>query len=311
MNKTFSTLKFFIGWPLALLAIIFLVKLTLPNFSIVMEKITQINTVFVLLSIMIFLCYYLLRSYLWKMILEFKGYKIPLKKTAYLWEISEFKRYVPGNVWSFLSRVSLFSDIGVDKKQSGLALLDEIQLLIISSAFISLFSLPLMLYSNGPNSLLTQIKIVIIFSLLAVLIYSFAVAMIFKMRGNKNFIKNLFLPGYSLKEKLYLFLIAMITYFTFGAATLISCLSIFQFDARFYFELSAFFTFAFLAGYLSFITPMGLGVREGVITLGLERFTSLSTSGLLSIFSRIVLIISEMIYLLLVFALKILDKQKK
>jgi hypothetical protein len=59
-------------------------------------------------------------------------------KTAYLWEFSEFKRYVPGNIWSFLSRVSLFENAGIDKKTTGMALLDEIQLIIISSGLISL-----------------------------------------------------------------------------------------------------------------------------------------------------------------------------
>jgi hypothetical protein len=64
--------------------------------------------------------------------MQYKGYRLPFIKTAYLWEISEFKRYVPGNIWSFLSRVSLFTDAGVEKNIAGLALLDEIQLIIIA-----------------------------------------------------------------------------------------------------------------------------------------------------------------------------------
>lgn len=308
MNKAISTFKFLIGWPLAVVAIIFLIKVTLPNLNVVMQKIDSVNPMLVLLSIILFLGYFTLRAFLWKTILLFKGFHVPLRKTAYLWEISEFKRYVPGNVWSFLSRVSLFSDAGVDKKIAGLALLDEVQLLVIASAIVSIFSLPLMLGGNESPKLLQQLEVIIIVSAAGIIIYSLAVAFLFKLRGNKQFLKNLFLPGYSLREKLTLTVIAVATFFMFGVATLAACLAIVPFNGTLYFELSAFFTFAFLAGYLSFITPMGLGVREGVITLGLSRFVSLATAGFLSIFSRIILIIAELIFLSIATVLETLFK---
>lgn len=44
---------------------------------------------------------------------------------------------------------------------------------------------------------------------------------------------------------------------------------------------------------------MGLGVREAVMIAGLAKFTALSTAGIVAIFTRIVLIISELIFLLL------------
>ncbi len=310
MNKAISTFKFLIGWPLAILAIIFLVKLALPNLAAVIQKIDSINLALVLLSIIIFLIYFTLRAFLWKTILHFKGYYVPFRKTAYLWEISEFKRYVPGNVWSFLSRVSLFSDAGVDKKIAGLALLDEIQLLIIASAIVSIFSLPLMLNASEPTKLLQELEIIIAASVVAIIAYSLVVAFLFKLRGNKHFLSNLFLPGYSLKEKITLTAIAVITFFVFGLATLVACLAVIPFDGKFYFELAAFFTFAYLAGYLSFITPMGLGVREGVVTLGLTRFVGLATAGFLSIFSRIVLIIAELVFLFTAISLETLAKHK-
>lgn len=231
-------------------------------------------------------------------------------KTAYLWEFSEFKRYVPGNVWSFLSRVSLFSNAGVEKKVVGLAILDEIQLIIISCTLISIFCLPLILDSNESVKLLRQMQVIILGSFVAIIIYSVVVAFIFKIRGYKNFIANLFLPGYSLKQKVILTLISIVTFFIFGFATLLTLLSIFNFDTKLYFELSAFFTFALLTGYLSFITPMGLGVREGIITLGLSRLTSIANAGFLSIFSRIILIISEILFILIALGFEALTKVK-
>ncbi len=311
MNKTISTFKFLIGWPLSFLAIIFLIKFAFPKLPIVLKKIYAINYWYLIFSITLFLCYFLLRSYLWKKILEFKGHRVSFWKTAYLWGFSEFKRYVPGNVWSFLSRVSLFSDVGVDKKIAGLALLDEIQLIVVSCTLISIFSLPLMIGSNENAELSSQMKIIIAFCVIGITAYSLSIAYLLKLKGKNNFLNNLFLPGYSLKEKVILMIISVITFFIFGFATLAASLSIFSFKPRLYFELSAFFTFALLAGYLSFITPMGLGVREGVITIGLTRFTTLTTAGFLSIYSRIVLIVSEVTFLCILLISDVLIKNKK
>ena len=310
MSKTISLFKFLIGWPLGIVAIVFLVRLFLPQFSSIQTKIINVNLLLIAFSLMLFVAYYFLRCYLWQKILEFKGHKMQLMKTAYLWEFSEFKRYVPGNVWSFLSRVSLFENAGVEKKIIGIALLDEIQLIIISCSIISIFCLPLLLSSVESTQLLRQMQIIILGSTAAIIAYSVVVAFLFQKRGLRNFRANLFLPGYSLKQKIILTLLSTVAFLFFGFATLVACLSVFSFEPKLYFELAAFFTFALLAGYLSFITPMGLGVREGIITLGLSRLTSVANSGFLSIFSRIILIISELTFILIVFGYEILTRIK-
>lgn len=296
MNRTISTLKLLIGWPLSILALVFLIRLTIPKFSIVWEKIHAINSNFVLLAVLLFISYFLLRSFLWNRILDFKGYKLSFKKTAYLWGFSEFKRYVPGNIWSFLSRVSLFADTGIDKKILGLALLDEIQLIVVSSTIISIFALPLILNTGG-----AQMKELLLGSLIGIIIYSVIVGLIYNKRTKQgNFLTNIYLPNYSLKQKIVLTFISVFTFFVFGFATFIACLSITSFGLGLSLVLSSFFVFALLVGYLSFITPMGLGVRETVVTIGLTPLVSISTAGFLSIFSRIILIISEVTFLILI-----------
>lgn len=296
MNKTISTLKFLIGWPLSIVALVFLVKLTIPKFSIVQEKIYSANLIIVFLAVILFIFYFLLRSFLWKMILDYKGHKISFKKTAYLWGFSEFKRYVPGNIWSFLSRVSLFADTGLDKKIVGLALLDEIQLIVVSSSLISVFALPLILSATGG-----QMKELLLGSLVGIIFYCIVVGYIYKKRTKQGTIlTNIYLPNYTLSQKITLTFISILTFFIFGFATFVACLSITSFSLSMTIILSSFFTFALLVGYLSFITPMGLGVREGVVTIGLAPIVTVSTAGFLSIFSRIILIISEVTFLILI-----------
>lgn len=296
MNKTISNLKFLIGWPLSIVALVFLIKLTIPKFSIVQEKIHSVNLIIVFLAVIFFIFYFLLRSYLWKMILEYKGHKIPFKKTTYFWGFSEFKRYVPGNIWSFLSRVSLFADTGIDKKTVGLALLDEVQLIVVSSTIVSIFALPLILSATGG-----EMKELLLGSLIGIIFYCVIVGFIYTKRTKQGtFLTNIYLPNYTSSQKITLTFISVLAFFIFGFATFIACLSITNFSLSMTIILSSFFTFALLVGYLSFITPMGLGVREGVVTIGLTPLVSVSTAGFLSIFSRIILIISEVTFLILI-----------
>ncbi|MBU2632403.1 DUF2079 domain-containing protein, partial [Patescibacteria group bacterium] len=76
--------------------------------------------------------------------------------------------------------------------------------------------------------------------------------------------------------------------------------------------LVGFFVFSLLMGYLSLITPMGLGVREGVLTFGLSKLIPLSMAGFLSIYTRFALMLSELLFLIfsvLLFKIKALNKK--
>ncbi len=296
MNKTISTLKFLIGWPLSIAALFFLIKLAIPKFSFVKEQIESVNLIILFLAVILFISYFFLRCFLWKTILDYKGHKLSFKKTAYLWGFSEFKRYVPGNIWSFLSRVSLFASEGIDKKIVGLALLDEIQLIIVSSTIISIFALPLILAAE-----VEQIKGFLLGLFIGMAIYAVIVSYIYKKRTKQGtFLSNIYLPNHTLSQKITLTLVSVFTFFVFGFATFIACLSITSFNLNLSLILSSFFVFALLVGYLSFITPMGLGVREGVVTIGLTPIIGLSTAGFLSIFSRVILMLSEITFLILI-----------
>ena len=105
-RNLFSLLKYLIGWPLSFVALFFVIRLVFDNASKTLPNITNINYGFLFIGILSFLSYFFLRTYLWKYILGKKGEHIAFKKNALYWSTSELKRYVPGNIWSFLARTS-------------------------------------------------------------------------------------------------------------------------------------------------------------------------------------------------------------
>lgn len=311
--RIISWLKFFLGWPLSLISIAFIVNLIINKSSELNVDFSKINVFYLLLGIFLFFVYYIFRSFLWQITLKEKGYKIPFKENTYRFAFSEIKRYIPGNIWSFLSRGVLFAETGVDKKTLGISLLADVQEVIIGCGFVSLLAIPWLL--NSPDELKIKLVSLLPASIIAIIIFFITIGIIFaKKYKDKNaesmllhssrLWKNLLLPGFSLNSKIKLIILSAFTYFVFGVGNFFALLSIYNIGFGEFLSLSSFFTFSLLVGYLSFITPMGLGVREGAVTLGLSKITSLTNAGAIAIYTRIVLIISELLFLLFVFLWK-------
>jgi len=311
-NHLISWGKFLIGWPISLVSILFIVKLIADKKSELNISFSDINLFYLLLGVLIFFIYFLMRSFLWQKELGELGHKINFRENTYRFSFSELKRFTPGNIWSFLSRAYQFGKLGIDKKTLGISILGDIQLVIIGCGIVSLLSIPWFL-NAGP--LQTKLISILPLSLIAISIFFVSTGIIYnkkyKIKHTKSSIlpsielfSSFFLPGFGWNSKIKLSAFSVATYFIFGMGNYFVFNSIFPFGLGLFLTLSSFFVFSLLIGYLSFITPMGLGVRELVLTLGLSQIISTQDAGAVSIFSRLVLIGSELIFLLLVFIWK-------
>lgn len=287
MNKALSTIKFLIGWPLSALALFFVLKIIVPHLNIIGNNLLHINYLFIVFSVLCFLSYFTLRSLLWKQIVDLKGNKANLKEIAYLWAFSELKRYIPGNVWSFLARGSSSLEKGLTKKDIANSLITEVELIVLGSYVLSI---PFFAYFFHGKFL---IDLFIFGGLIGILIFIFGGKL-------KNRI-NIIFPGTNYSHNFQIAVLAILTFLMFGLGTYFAVTAIFYLDLKYFLVLLSIFVFSLFAGYVSLITPMGLGVREGVMTIYLAKFIATSSAGVAAIFSRIILIISEIIFLSLVF----------
>lgn len=298
-NKLFSWGKFLIGWPLSIVSIFFVIKLIADQKSKLNINISDVNPYVVIIGVFLFFVYFLMRSVLWRRSLELKGNKINFLDNTYRFSLSEVKRYTPGNIWSFLSRGVLFKQLGVDNKSLGAALIADIQLVIIGCGIVSILIIYVIL---GNTTYWSQLKAFVPLSMIAIAIYFLATGFFYKNRyaKDKSILSSLVLPGFNKNGKIQLILISFITYAIFGLANYVVFASIFGFHKPEIVVLPSLFTFALLVGYLSFIAPTGLGIRELIVILGLSQAISTSDAAAMSIFTRIVLIISELSFLLII-----------
>jgi uncharacterized membrane protein/uncharacterized membrane protein YbhN (UPF0104 family) len=289
-------LKFLIGWPLSLLALVFVFRIIYTNASDAIKSITEINYFLLLIAIILFVIFFFFKSYSWKLLLGKKGKQFSFKENAYLLAMSELKRYVPGNIWGFMARTAAFEREDLTKKEVLGLIVKETVLLSLASFLLSLIYILNFEQDTLLRNLALSLGIVSVF----IFLMHEKISQLLGSRLKKIF--YILVPDYSFSENLNILLWSVLTFFIFGLGTYFSISSIFYLDLRQILILIGIFNLSFFIGYISFITPMGLGVREGTMTLALTSFIGASASAISSVFTRVIFIISEMLVLAIILA---------
>lgn len=284
-NSVYRLLQFLIGWPLSVLAIIFIFKLISPQIPTLLSEIDKVSIPMLIFAIICFLVYYFIRGYIWKIMIRHGGHKMSYKDANFIWAASEIKRYIPGNIWSFLGRAIMFAEKGIDKKDVAKYSLIEMQLIVLGSLNVALLSIPFVSnYYHLQQNFITAVAVAIL------------AITIFYIYNSKLKLKIPFLPDFKPQKILILLLLNILMFVAFGFGYYFTFISFATIDASLMFQLVGFSVLSFIIGYLSILTPSGLGVREGTLIFGLSKIVSVSAAGFLALFSRFVLIIAELIY---------------
>lgn len=236
--------------------------------------------------------FFLLRGVTWNLILERFGKRVDTLSSIYVLSLSETKRYIPGNIFSFVARVRSFKKQNVDSKTVIAAIVIDSAILVFSSFVVSIPGIFLI----GKNLGITVSLIFLGGVLLAC--------------GLAIFRRTLFLKSFRfLKKYKTAFFCSSIAWIVFGIGHFLIASSISNPSPHEFLPLVSFFVLTWLVGYLSFISPMGLGVREAVITFGLTPLLSTPVALSIAVFSRACFMASEVLFLLFVYCGYIFRKE--
>lgn len=297
-KKAFSLIKFFVGWPFSILAVVFLIRFTTPKLSSLSDVFLHVQPTFIFFAIVSFSLYYFLRSFIWRSILQEQNIALPYRETNWLWALSELQRYIPGSIWSFVSRTVLFTKNNDKRKEIAAALVIESELIVLGALLIALLAIPFFLPSLLPVSVIGSITVYGI-TLLITLGYVYQQKIFQKLLKHLSwpFLQQL-LSTLSPNTQIRLLGASAISFFFFGLGYYFAISSFVFLHPKDLFSFIGLFSFALLTGYLSFITPTGLGVREAIITGGLTiAGIPISIAGIAAVLGRVVLIISELVFL--------------
>lgn len=238
---------------------------------------------------------------IWRMVLARLGVHLDLRPCLRIYLASEFVRYIPGNVWHVLTRILWVGKYGVSRPVAFASM--TVELITKLAAGVLIFAVSLFFWGDaGAVSKLVQGNpIIVILGVVAILGVLIGLHPRI-LNGSINFALRLLK-----REPVSLTL----RYGDILLVTLAWCGSWLIAGIAFYVLLLALLPDAPLIllpicvgiyaivwdiGFVSFLTPSGLGVREGAIVLLFAlAFPALGISSILAILSRVVSTVAEIL----------------
>ncbi len=273
-----------LGWVVTILALVFVVRWLTQLDRNVWESLQHLKYGWLFLSLCIFQVWFFMRFLAWEFIVHRHGSEAQRHQTLRIWTLSELARYVPGNVWSFAAKYR-------GSVKGGARPAAALQALGIEGfSQMSGAGLTAVLLYDVTNLWWVALVIVVTFPLLVPLLLSMLTR--WKRWGAT--------PKISINESLGLLLWYSLVWTVFGAATALVYRSFSGVPSVTMLWLIGINVAAWFIGYISIITPMGLGVREVAFVKLAAGILPNALASLIALVSRLWFVLSELVFLGLV-----------
>ncbi len=245
-------------------------------------------------SVFLLILAYFFSAYGWTLVLRMLDVKIALKKGLSIFLLSIFGRYIPGGIWSALGRMYLCKGEGIPNSRSGMSILLEQAYPVVSACIVFLLSL---LLWNSTDSLTKIVPLLILLPLLILFLHPWPFLKI------ANPILSLLGKGQIHMSLTYFNMLKltgfyMIYWIVAGGGFYFFISSFHPMEFHLVPVLSGIFAISFAIGYVAFLAPAGLGVREGSLIFLLSFFMPTSVAVGVAILSRLWIIGVELLILI-------------
>jgi uncharacterized membrane protein YbhN (UPF0104 family) len=215
---------------------------------------------------------------------------LPLRRGLRIWFLANLARYVPGNVWSFVGAVELARRDGASRRAT-VGVMALTQVLSVGAAVV--VGLPVLIAQGarlGRSALLAGALLAAGLVLLAVL--GRPAGRLLRRRYPDVRLADL-MPGAGLATGLILgyLLYWLVVGVAFGAFAA----SLYPPAGQHLAIAVAGFAAAYAAGFLSLVTPGGLGVREGVLVLVLTSVVPAGVAVVIAVLARVWMMLAELV----------------
>lgn len=275
-----------------IVAIIFCIMarvLTLTWSEVPLQKL-HFNWIYLVLSFIAYFSSLLFGAYVWSFILKRLGENLTWRKSLQIISLTQVGKYMPGKVWFFAGQAYLAKK----EKVSAQVAVASVLLMNIATVIACLLIAFGFMGSSFTHLSFTKLPI-----LVGILLLGLILVHPFVLNKLIDIIRKI-------TKKVSLSRIPM-TYLNSLTVVLMSCIGVVIYGIGFYFLINSFyllevknllpvtgaFSGAWVIGFLSFIMPAGIGVREGLMSYFLGFYMPLSVAIIAAILSRIWITIGE------------------
>lgn len=231
------------------------------------------------------------------------GRKVFFRSAFTLFHLANITRYLPGRIWGIVRLLMLSERFGFSKTTVGVSLTLHV---VIETALGGLIAMSLIFSKQmRTTAYLVLEKVsghVVLFTLIVIGIAIGILFLIPKMSSTaRHFLKTLqqiappFLTKQFWKQWLNILQVHMLLWCCQGIAFFLFVRSFTFVPWKHVGILSACYAFAWIVGFLSFLTPGGLGVREGLLGLLLANYVPTSQATLIALLCRVWILSAELV----------------
>jgi glycosyltransferase 2 family protein len=227
----------------------------------------------------------------WKLVLDrFDHPPIHLRHLLRIWYLSNLARYVPGKIWQFVGAAELARLAGLSRAVILTSMVVHIGFSLLSAAVVSLLVLAPTGLPEGVPVLglagLAAASLVLVHP--AVLNRGLAVAAILLRR-------DVLVWHGRWRDGLMLLGLSLVSWLLYGAAFTLFVHSVAGTGMGSVLLLAGVNALSFLAGYMVFIAPAGLGAREGVMAVLLRPLAATGIAAVVAVLSRLWTVAAELL----------------
>jgi len=277
-----------VRWTLAAAILWFLGSRLAQDWPTVRPALGQLRWEWALASLLPGVAYFLFRITAWRSVLVSLNVRPKWSAAGRIWMNGEIIRYIPGNLWSIVGRVAQYGSLGTSRTTVFASMVIETLVLLLGSVGVSAIGLLPYAAFDFPGRTWGLIAIAAI-SALAISRRPLRLLVRFIERVLRRR-EPIALTGPVFRA----YALMILSWVAFALFQLMMTISVnVSIDGSDAVAMCGVFTLSWLLGYVSFLTPSGLGVREAALVWLLRPYVDTGTAVLIAVVSRVAMMIVE------------------
>jgi uncharacterized membrane protein YbhN (UPF0104 family) len=295
LNSIFSTLRRYhrpLAWTVALVTLAFLARILLDSRAELQRYPISIEPRALALSFGALVLTLWLAVPVWHVSLRWLGARLTLWQATRIWFLSNAVRYVPGNIWQPLTMVVLAKERGIDEVRTATSVALNWVLSNLSGLLVA--GLTFAVDTDSPSrERLWLLPLVAVAALGA--LHPAVLGRLLRL-AQRAASSGESVQALSFPRLLALLLMHCGVWLCYGVSFAIFWSALDPLDWRELPRLTGVFAGAYAIGFLSLLTPSGLGVREGALVYLLSGAHPAAVVTVVALLSRLWLIAGEMVW---------------
>jgi uncharacterized membrane protein YbhN (UPF0104 family) len=246
-------------------------------------------------SFTLFLVYFVLSGTIWNSVIRRLGGTLPQKKAVSIYLTSRLGNYLPGKVWGLFGRIYMCQKENVPKAKVSLSIAIEIIASITAGLLVFLVSIAFWPDMKGLENI---VAFLLLIPLGLVLLHPSIFKRAIRMASKKMKVKSME-DDIRYKNIIFFLFAYGVLWVMYGLSMMLLINSFYSVDFTLTPVIIGIFSISWVVGFLSFITPNGIGVREGMTTFLLSFFMPVSVAILISLAARVWLTMIEAVSILI------------